>query len=1772
MKRFVYTLFGIMLFGLFSVSAQQDVYWTDGGGDSEWLNALNWSPAQTPSATDTAVFDSPLSISVILPGTTSVAGVKITTGTIMILQPQGGNRTLQTDRFLIEPMGELSISGTNNLSIEIMQHADIFGILNFVDATHVIKTSAPNKIIFRASSQFLAGNGYTGFPFNTLAENSGTVVFEDAATYVHDGGFSPFGNGSVSPVCEFYPYSYYFIPSGNPDVKLAGYTFGEVAVSITPLTVNSASSANKTFRFRKLIADATFTFVGNLFDEIVVGDTIFAGAAVTLQSGETGIRFEAPTTTVYGGNSTRFKFSNSSGSTYTILPDGNNLILQSDLTFLESGANVTVQIDGHVDFGNSQIQRNNADIVFAASSELTTANNLGFAGSLPVSAGNISDNDGMKLVYNGTAPQTAGTIVFSSAQFRELVVNCPELTLDKNITVTDNLSLDNGLLRLYDFNLSLANSTVTMHDPVLSWVLTDSDGKLTQNCPVGAPTLFPVGTASYYTPAEITSATAGNYSVRTFPNQLSGGLSGTALTNIDILNQSWEVQNPGGASFDLTVFWHPDLEAASFNQSAAYISWFNSGTWFSNTAASVGTISSLNFLSQGGFSQSTAYSVKSISNLLPTGMDASTDIPTDAIYLFSELDFPYFDPDSDPMANIQITSLPALGTLWLDNILTNDIPDAGEFVSNNQIIPIADLTANVLKYQPNAGETGNPYASFQFKVGDGTSFSALPYTMTINVTSNNPPTTTDGSFTTSYQTEFFFTTTEISYNDIDSDPLSAIRITYPPVFGHLFRDDGDGIYQVVEEIVVFPYDMPATDFFAGKFGFYPGAGMSGNTSFGFKVSDGVSISDEYVIYATVLPGNNAPFSADATVSTMQDAIYVFSEIDFPFSDADSDPLAEIQIASLLGNGTLWLDLNDDDLTDAGENIVLSQTISIANIQAGKLKYAPAAGMNGSPLSSFLFKVGDGIDFSTYEYAMSINVTPSNTPPTSNNNAVNTPYETVYTFTITDFPFADIDAGDVLQEIKILTLPSLGILFTDDDLSGNYNAGEEVYLNDIINASAEISAGKLKFIPDIGFSGTELFTFQVSDGTDYSLDTYTATINVSPAVNTPPTASNFSVTTPFETNYIFSESEFHFADVDAGDVFTLLKINNLPANGTLFLDSDNSGSFTAEENIGFGQQISMTNTINSNVIYQPNAGFSGADNFQFSVSDGTDYSTDTYTATINVSPAVNTPPTASNFSITTAFETNYTFSESEFHFADIDAGDVFTLLKISNLPANGTLFLDNDNSGSFTAGENIGIGQQIDVSNLINSRLIYHPNAGFSGADNFQFSVSDGTEFSPNYTTTLNVLSAVNGQPSSADFNIVTDFETEYIFQISAFQFFDTDATDVLTFVKITTLPTNGILYTDNDNSGSYSGASENISLMQELISADISAGKLRYKPSSGFSGNDLIKFGVSDGHEYGLFNYTISITVNSTGNTPPTAVGTTVETQKNVPYTFNLSDFGYSDSDNDLLVFLKVTINTTKGKLFIDNNLNNIPDITETNIFNTDIEANLIAVSKLKYMPDTDLNGVPLDGFEYFVSDGTDYSVNPATMKINVLGNTPPVAVNQVFTINSDYLSGDDVGSLYAEDPDGDSFYFTVLQGNTDAFLIDSRGAITVNDASLLTNSNEFIFKIEVADDGTPIEKTVFDLQINVEQKAPELVFTNYFSPNGDGHNDTWQIGGDLSLIDGATLEIYDTNGLVVYKSIGYDNTWDGKNVAGKNLPAGVYYYLIKYESTDFRGAITLGR
>ena len=87
-----------------------------------------------------------------------------------------------------------------------------------------------------------------------------------------------------------------------------------------------------------------------------------------------------------------------------------------------------------------------------------------------------------------------------------------------------------------------------------------------------------------------------------------------------------------------------------------------------------------------------------------------------------------------------------------------------------------------------------------------------------------------------------------------------------------------------------------------------------------------------------------------------------------------------------------------------------------------------------------------------------------------------------------------------------------------------------------------------------------------------------------------------------------------------------------------------------------------------------------------------------------------------------------------------------------------------------------------------------------------------------------------------------------------------------------------------------------------------------------------------------------------------------------------------------------------------------------------------------------------------------------------------------------------------------------------------------------------------------------------------DLVFADFFSPNGDGYNDHFIILNVLNY-PGNYLKVFNRWGETVYYASPYLNLWDGKSnqsnaMLGEECSPGVYYF----EFNDGMGNIASGK
>jgi VCBS repeat-containing protein len=293
--------------------------------------------------------------------------------------------------------------------------------------------------------------------------------------------------------------------------------------------------------------------------------------------------------------------------------------------------------------------------------------------------------------------------------------------------------------------------------------------------------------------------------------------------------------------------------------------------------------------------------------------------------------------------------------------------------------------------------------------------------------------------------------------------------------------------------------------------------------------------------------NNLPEAQSSTVTTSEDAPYIFSAADFNFTDLDGDEILSITIQSLTSIGSLKL--NDVDVT-------VGQTINIEDINLGLLIFNPIQDENGLGYDEFGFTVNDA-DIGVVSALMTIDVIEENDP------AIISP--AVINLDETDAPLSAtgvLTSSDVDNADNAFTPSStVGTIGTFDiDANGNWIfTANDAY--DHLN---------------VGDSVNETFHVTSIDGTPGTVE---ITIN---GTNDEATVSSAEITL-IETDAALSASgTLTSSDVDNNDN-EFVPGNIIGAIGVLEIDVSGNWTFTANDtydNLNVGDFVNETFNVTS----------------------------------------------------------------------------------------------------------------------------------------------------------------------------------------------------------------------------------------------------------------------------------------------------------------------------------------------------------------------------------------------------------------------------------------------------------------------------------------------------------------------------------------------------------------------------------------------------------------
>jgi len=557
-------------------------------------------------------------------------------------------------------------------------------------------------------------------------------------------------------------------------------------------------------------------------------------------------------------------------------------------------------------------------------------------------------------------------------------------------------------------------------------------------------------------------------------------------------------------------------------------------------------------------------------------------------------------PDADP--DTLTVAEDGSGTV---SVLLNDTDADGDALSVGTLSdpPHGTVTESggVVTYTPDADYAGPD--SFTYTACDPSgACSAAVVTVTVTAVNDPPPSPADSSFSTPEDTAKSGTLP--GSVDPDGDALT-FGATDAPAHGDV-TVDADGSYT-----------------------YTPDPGYSGPDSFGYEVCDPSGACAPATVTVTVTADNDAPPSpADSSFSTAEDT---------PAS------------GTLPGS----VDPDGDALTFGATDAPAHGDVTID--ADGSYTYTPDPGYSGP--DSFGYEVCDPSG-ACAPATVTVTVTPVNdAPPAPPGDAITTAEDTAKSGTL---------PGSVDPDGDALTFGG-----TDEPAHGDVTIEDD---------------GSYTYTPDPDYNGQDSFGYEVCDPSGACAPA-TVTVTVTPVNDAPPAPPGDAVTTAEDTAK--SGTLPGSVDVD-GDALTFGGTEE-PDHGTVTIEDD--GSYT----------------------YTPDADFNGQDSFGYEVCDPSGACA-AATVTVTVT-AVNDAPVAGDDAEAAAYGMPATFDPTD-NDSDVD-GDTLTI-DVAD-PAHGSVSVNGN-----------------DVT--------YTPDAGWSGADTFTYTVCDADEACDTATVTVTTGSVSNAPP------------------------------------------------------------------------------------------------------------------------------------------------------------------------------------------------------------------------------------------------------------------------------------------------------------------------------------------------------------------------------------------------------------------------------------------
>ncbi|WP_422492148.1 VCBS domain-containing protein [Endozoicomonas sp. ALD068] len=766
-----------------------------------------------------------------------------------------------------------------------------------------------------------------------------------------------------------------------------------------------------------------------------------------------------------------------------------------------------------------------------------------------------------------------------------------------------------------------------------------------------------------------------------------------------------------------------------------------------------------------------------------------------------------------------------------------------------------------------------------------------------------------------------------------------------------------------------------------------------------------------------------------------------------------------------------LSTRDKDLSDSHTYTIDDHRFEVVD---GDLKLKEGIALDHETDDSVDVKVTTtDVDGAAYSENFTLEVNDINEAPVATDSSTTIDEDSLYRFTLNDFPYTDQDDGDTLKAIVIETIPASGSL----ELNGSLvSEGDAI-------SQADISAGLLTFLPVANQSADNYtrFNFRVNDGA-LSSDIQTFTITVNP-VDDAPVAGNLDLgSTPEDTSFVITAADLlaSASDID-GDSLSIQSVTLAdPATGSLANNHDGTWSYT------------------------PTAHYFGDDvTFNFTVSDGTSGDEASASATLDVISVNDAAVVAGVDTGSVTEDDNATLTTSgNLTVTDVDANEAVFQAEILS-GSHGQLSINADGSWTYSADNS-----QSTIQTL---------GDGDSLRDSFTVQTADGTQHI--VTATIhgtNDAPVVNAGGTLA----YTENDNHQVID-SHITLTDIDSATIesatITIISNFSSAEDNLAFTDHNGvSGSWDSSTGTMTLSGTATVAQYQAAlrTVTYSNSSDSpsTADRIVSFSINDGHNSSHIA-TSTITIKAVNDAPVTA-GTLVTSDEDTPYIFSTSDFAFSDPDaGQTLQSIKITQLPLAGELLFNGSA-----VTA----GTEVTRNELLAGRLKFEPTQNEHGNLYASFEFQVSDGNLFSPS-ATFDFSITSvNDDPTlssAIAKNFVEDSASVNIDLLESAADADA-GDNLSVTqiTLSSGDDSGITINGNTLTVDPGAYdylpdgVTETIVYSYDIEDGNGGSVSQTAT--LVITGTNDSAQITGLDTATITEDSHASTLTTSGSLTITD----------------------------------------------------------